>query len=121
MQQSLADYLGTKQPADGAPAPVPIAPEKMTGAEFASAVLSSLEFRQYVVNGLILGTIPQSVVLRLMDYAEAEGWGKPVDKLEIDDKREQIGKLSKQELIARIQKLQAIVQELPDDSSDTVH
>jgi hypothetical protein len=53
--------------------------EDITDAKaFALAVLSSREFRQYIVNSLALGTLPPGVITRLMDY----GWGKPPDRVE---------------------------------------
>ena len=48
--------------------------------EFAKAVLESRDFRQYIVDGLKRHTIPATLVLRLMDYAD--GWGKPVERVE---------------------------------------
>lgn len=76
--QTLAEYLGTTQPA----------PEQIDAAllinisdpkEFADAVLNSLEFRKYIVNGLLLGELTSAIVIRLMDYA----WGKPADRIEV--------------------------------------
>lgn len=48
--------------------------------QFAKAVLESRDFRQYIVFGLRSGKVPPAVMLRLMDYAD--GWGKPVERVE---------------------------------------
>jgi hypothetical protein len=73
--QSLAEFLGTS------PAATETAPrlEDITDSKtFALAVLSSAEFRSYIVNSLTLGSLPAAVITRMMDYA----WGKPVDRVE---------------------------------------
>lgn len=59
--------------------------------EFAKAVLESRDFRQYIVDGLKRHTIPATLVLRLMDYAE--GWGKPVEKVEHSGKIESVSEV----------------------------
>jgi hypothetical protein len=56
------------------------APEALTGEQFAMAVLSSREFRQYIVDKLLDRSIPPAVLIRLMDYAPK--WGKPPDRIE---------------------------------------
>ncbi len=73
--ESLADFLGTREPqADSGPRLEDITDSKA----FALAVLSSSEFRSYIVNSLTLGSLPAAVITRMMDYA----WGKPVDRVE---------------------------------------
>lgn len=49
--------------------------EVMTGKQFAEAVLQSMEFKNYVIYSLQMGTLPAAVLTRLMDYA----WGKPTE------------------------------------------
>jgi len=74
--ESLADTLGltTKMPDDGRPRL-----EDITDAKaFAQAVLTSPEFRTYIVSKLTLGELPPAVITRLMDYA----WGKPAERVE---------------------------------------
>lgn len=51
-----------------------------TASGFAQAVLGSLEFQEYIMQGIRKRDIAPSILLRLMDYAE--GWGKPTDKVE---------------------------------------
>jgi len=67
---SLAEYLGV---ADSRPPDEPII-EISDPKEFAKAVLNSREFRSYVVNSLIIGSIPPAILTRVMDLA---GWQKP--------------------------------------------
>ena len=74
--ESLADTLGltTRLPDDGRPRL-----EDITDAKrFAQAVLTSPEFRTYIVDKLTLGDLPPAIVCRLMDYA----WGKPAERVE---------------------------------------
>lgn len=74
--QSLAEFLGTDP---GLPQVEGPHLEDITDSKaFAIAVLDSLEFKQYIVNGLKLGELPAAVVCRLMDY----GWGKSPDRVE---------------------------------------
>lgn len=64
------------------PTPDPLLPflEITDAKEFAKAILDSQLFREYIVDGLRSRTVPPTVILRLMDYAE--GWGKPPDRVE---------------------------------------
>ena len=77
--ESLAEYLGLEQlDSAGGLRPVDAADPK----QFAEAVLSSQEFRQYILNGLTLGELPAGVVTRLMDVA---GWPKAMQRVEVGD------------------------------------
>jgi hypothetical protein len=75
--QTLADYLGVSQ----AQAVLPACLEDIAddAESFCKAVLNSREFRSYIVNSLVLGSIPAAVMLRVMDMA---GWQKPPDRVE---------------------------------------
>jgi hypothetical protein len=79
--QSLADFLCV--PSDETPLELgePRLEDISDPKEFAQAVLNSREFRQYIVNGLILGNISgfSSILLRVMDLA---GWQRPPDRVE---------------------------------------
>jgi hypothetical protein len=96
MSLVLADYLGTSDKSANAPKQVDYA--SLSGQDFAKAVLASIEFRQYVVNGLTLGELPPAVVTRLMDH----GWGKPPDKIEFEDKTKKLELMSTEELRAHL-------------------
>ncbi len=74
--QTLADYLGTADEIavyDG-----PRLEDITDSKTFALAVLNSHEFRSYIVNSLVLGTIPPAILTRMMDYA----WGKAPERIE---------------------------------------
>ncbi len=73
--QSLAEFLGT---APAVPDPGPRLEDITDAKAFAEAVLSSKEFRQYIVGALTLGELPPQIILRMMDYA----WGKPSERVE---------------------------------------
>jgi hypothetical protein len=77
--QTLADYLGTSSTEPSGPCLEDIAGDAPT---FAKAVLDSREFRQYIVHGLTLGTIPPAILTRIMDLA---GWVKPAKTIEHRD------------------------------------
>lgn len=68
--KTLADLLGTSE--------LPARLEDVAGdaTKFCEAVLNSAEFRQYVVSGLLLGSIPAAILSRVMDVA---GWPKSAD------------------------------------------
>ena len=88
--QSLADFLGSLNPPGLDPQPAPavaessrVVLEDITDAKvFAEAVLNSREFRLYVINSLVLGTLPSAIATRIMDYA----WGKPPERVEVTGK-----------------------------------
>lgn len=75
--QTLADYLGTS-PASQEPAGQRL--EDITDTKaFAEAVLNSFEFRQYIVHGLTLGSLPPAILNRIMDMAGWPGGAKRVE------------------------------------------
>lgn len=82
--ESLADFLGVRGALAGRPEDdedrAPSLLDITDPQAFAQAVLGSLEFRMYIVNGLCLGNLPGFTTLlgRLMDHA----WGKPVERVE---------------------------------------
>lgn len=81
--ESLADFLGVPDPR----------PEQSSSRErdwssladiaepeqFCRAIVRTREFRQYLMNGIVLGDIPQSLMLRILDLA---GWQKPPERIE---------------------------------------
>ena len=107
--QTLADYLGVSSAQAVLSARLEdIADDAET---FCKAVLNSREFRSYIVNSLVLGSIPAAVMLRVMDMA---GWQKPPDRVEhagIDG--------SPIEVITRIVRVTVNPDELDDDPRPT--
>ena len=80
----------------------------LDGKAFAAALLSSPQFRLYVLNGLAAGDLPGSVVIRLMD----NGWGKPVDRLEVKDTTDPLDDLSAEQLEDRAARLLEVARQL---------
>ncbi len=54
----------------------------LTGKEFCTAVLESIEFRRYIADGIRSQIIPSAILTRIMDH----GWGKPPDRVELTGK-----------------------------------
>jgi|SRR5215472_2203704 len=75
--QTLAEYLGIS-PADATRVDAPRLEDIADGDAFCAAVANSIEFRRYVVSGLVLGTIPPAVIGRLLDRA----WGTAPERVE---------------------------------------
>ncbi len=112
--QSLADYLGLD--ADLKPRHTD-EPEvdyaSLTGQQFAQKVLSSPEFRSYIVRSLTLGELPPAILAKLMDH----GWGKPADKVEFEDKTKTLEAMTRDEALARIDVLRAVISAKRDDAA----
>lgn len=80
-QQTLADILGVQdqRPEDVRPATdfeelVDISDPTI----FCQRILQTREFRQYIMNGIVLGDLPPAIVGRIMDHA----LGKPPERIE---------------------------------------
>jgi hypothetical protein len=121
--KSLADYLGTAPPAAGATeSQAPAQPSLLdakayTAKEFSDAVLTSVEFRHYIINALTLGDLPAAIITRMMDYS----WGKPAEKIEFEDKTARFEAMSRPELEQRMRMVQQMLSDLPDDDDTSVH
>lgn len=76
--QSLAESLGLVPGVEGKPLEPP---EHLSAKDFCQAILYSRDFRQYLYNGILAGDLPAAIVIRLMDL----GWGKPVERVEMND------------------------------------
>jgi hypothetical protein len=78
---SLAETLGTTPaPSHASDQEIPPRLVDITDAKaFARAVLESVDFRQYIINGLTLGSLPAAILIRVMDLA---GWQKPPERIE---------------------------------------
>lgn len=79
--KSLAEHLGAidprpedKRPTNDWDALVDV----NDPVKFCQGVVSSREFRQYIMNGVVLGDLPSAVATRIMDHA----WGKPPERVE---------------------------------------
>lgn len=106
---TLADFLGvsSEQTLDDRAVQL----EDITDAkQFAEAVLSSREFRSYIVSSLVLCQLPAAVITRLMDYA----WGKPTERIEHTGKDGQ-----PIETITEVRRVIVRVHDVIDDEQDT--
>jgi hypothetical protein len=86
--------------------------EKMTGEEFADAILNSRIFRRYIIDSMRLGTIPASVLNRLMDCHPE--WAKQPDRIEHTGKDGQ--PIETVTIVRRV-----IVRSPNEESEDVVH
>jgi hypothetical protein len=79
--ESLADFLGVRHPLQEEQAQ-PAALEDFAAitdpVEFCQHILASREFRQYILNGIVVGDIPPAILGRVMD----QGWGKAPERIE---------------------------------------
>ena len=83
-------------------------PENMSGREFARRVLDSVEFREYIVNGILARDIPPAIMCRVMDH----GWGQPVKRVEVSSQEHDLSSVTEDQLYARAAQLFAIAAEL---------
>jgi len=109
--QSLADYLGVTDPRPedlraksearpSEPTPAQILDERDPTA-FCKKILDSREFRQYIMNGIVLGDIPPAVMCRVIDHA----WGKPVERVEVRDTTNELEAVTPEQLESRALRL----------------
>ena len=95
MAHSLAEHLGVvdiRHPEVPATAAAPL-----TAKQFCLAVLESPEFRSYIADGIVLRNLPAPVILRVMD----QGWGKPVEQVEVKDTTNRLEAWSAEQLEER--------------------
>lgn len=116
---SLAEYLGTKPDSvddERSPSSLFEAAEKLTATEFCDAVLNSYEFRQYIVNGLTLGTLSAAIIGRIMD----QSWGKPLERHEHTGKDGQPIVTEVRRVVVRVQEQQP-QQDKQQSSKPSIH
>lgn len=83
---SLAESLGLTPPRPEPETPLEVKLVNVKDPkEFADAVIDSQEFREYIVNGLRIGTLPGFTTL-LAKIVDRSSWGKTPDKLELTGK-----------------------------------
>jgi hypothetical protein len=102
--QSLGEFLGTIDPrpedmrqAEGFDSYADLPP-----TEFCKRILASREFRQYIMNGIVLGDIAPGILTRIMDAA---GWPKSPDKVEVKDTTVRVEDLTPEQLEERAARL----------------
>lgn len=122
--RTLADVLGVKDP-ENKEAPEPTEPPKKLSAKALSReLLNSKQYRASLLRRILADDLPPAVECRLMDYA----WGKPIEKVEVDDKRKQLEQMSTQELRERAALLVDLATKIErhdvlieDDNDEPVH
>lgn len=75
--QSLADFLGVPDPARPGRLAAP-EPENLTAESFCRNIIASPEYRQSILNRIILGGLPPAVECLMWHYA----YGKAPDRVE---------------------------------------
>jgi hypothetical protein len=109
--RNLAEALGIDNPDPKAAKPDAAAEVPDLGArQFARTVLNSNQYRESVLRRILMNELPPAVETKLMDYA----WGRPVERIEVEDKTTSYEEWSTDRLMARIQKLHAILDRLRD-------
>jgi hypothetical protein len=125
--ESLADFLGAQDPErPNAPAPAPRS-TKLSRKEYAREILSSQEYRQSLMNLIVLGELPPGLHVLLHHYA----YGKPTDYVEVKDTTNRLEGLTPEQLEQRamllaerarqLRKAQAPPVAPDDDSTGLVH
>lgn len=109
LSQSLADFLGAMPtPSAHEPGERFVDLAACSPKQFCKQILESVEFRQYLLNSITLGSIPPAVVLRLMDVA----WGKPTERLEVTDTTNRFEGADPAALEARAMELATLARQL---------
>jgi hypothetical protein len=81
---SLADFLNVVDPRAPEDLPPQTEPSILDAldiddpTEFCKKIVGSREFRQYIMNGVVLGDLPPAIGCRIIDHA----WGKPPERVE---------------------------------------
>lgn len=78
--ETLADYLGVPdpRPEEKREGDFEALADIKNGTEFCQKIVETREWRQYIMNGVVLGDLPAAVATRIMDHA----WGKPPERIE---------------------------------------
>lgn len=97
MALSLAEHLGVVDIRHPEVPATAAAAAPLTAKQFCLAVLESPEFRSYIADGIVLRNLPAPVILRVMD----QGWGKPVEQVEVKDTTNRLEAWSAEQLEER--------------------
>lgn len=112
--QTLADFLGVDRP-EPATADEDVAPVKLTIKQLCRGILESREYKRSILQRVALGTLPPAVELRLYDYAH----GKPLDRVELVDKRNPYQGLPASEIAEHLQKLADLARSLSGEAGES--
>jgi hypothetical protein len=107
--KSLFESLGLSDPPQETLQPVPTVPlTKATAKAFCRELLASPEYRMSLVGRMISGELPPALECKIWEYA----YGRPVDRVEIDDKRGKLEELSSEQLEERAMKLMMLARQM---------
>ncbi len=109
--KSLSEVLGTDPVTNDATSE----PIKLSVKSLAKGILTSPQYRESLVRRIIAGTLPPAVECKLFEYA----YGKPVDKVEIIDGRNNLEELSTEQLEAKARELVVLARKLRGESEAT--
>ena len=104
--RTLADALGLTEPER--PRCQTDEYVKLSGRDFAEAVLNSVEFRRYILTGITLGCIHPTILAKLIDH----GWGKVTERVEFEDKTPRFEDAPEEVLQSRIKFAQSLLEHL---------
>lgn len=110
--RSLADVLGINDPQKPAGEDTPVVdpklPARMTAKQLSREVLNSKQYRESLLRRIIMGELPPAVECKLMDYA----WGRPVEKVQVEDTTRRFEKASIDQLEERALYLAGLAREM---------
>lgn len=97
--RNLAEALGVKNPLQDqtVPQPEPSPVGDMDARQFARFILNSTQYRESVLRRVLMDELPAAVETKLMDYA----WGRPTERIQIDDKSSRLEDMTSEELEQR--------------------
>lgn len=99
--QSLAEFLGVLDPGKPPEEQNPVPPPKMTAKQLSRGILQSQTYRESILRRVLLDTLPPAVEIRFHDYAH----GKPIERVELEDKTVRLDDAPSEKLEARLLKL----------------
>jgi hypothetical protein len=87
-------------------------PETLSAKDFAKKILNSKEYRQSIRDRIQLHSLPPGIETLFYHYA----FGKPVDKLEVNDTTVSLDNVSLDSLKERVSFLLSVIDQLSDES-----
>lgn len=113
--ESLADFLGVHDLKGPDDKPVAEAPSpKLTAKEFCRRILASEEYRQSLLNRILLGELPPALEQMMWDRAH----GKVVEKVEVRNPSNALESLTVDQLEARALYLASIARTMRSQQAD---
>lgn len=112
--KSLYDALNLVKP-DAVTEPPSLPDKRVSARTICRDILNSRQYRESILQRIIFRELPPAVECRLWDYA----YGKPVEKVEIDDKTERVENLTSEQLERKLIALAELARRLR--MNDEVH